>query len=86
MSYLMSTAITSISQYQFVISGLESRVRTILKGVGFKESTTLHKAYNSLSGGWRMRCHLASVLYRSSNADIIILDEPTNFLNLLGIV
>jgi ATPase subunit of ABC transporter with duplicated ATPase domains len=76
----------SISLCQFEISGLESRARTILKGVGFKESTTLHKSYSSLSGGWRMRCHLASVLYRSPNADIIILDEPTNFLDLLGIV
>ena len=33
-----------------------------------------------------MRCHLASVLYQSGSADIVILDEPTNFLDLLGIV
>ena len=33
-----------------------------------------------------MRCHLASVLYQSRSADIMILDEPTNFLDLLGIV
>ena len=76
----------SISRVQFELSGLESRARTILKGLGFKESTTLHQSYNSLSGGWRMRCHLASVLYQSGSADIVILDEPTNFLDLLGIV
>ena len=64
-------------RFQFELSGLESKARTILKGLGFKESTTIHKSYTSLSGGWRMRCHLAAVLYQSSNADIVILDEPT---------
>lgn len=37
-----------------------------------------------LSGGWQMRCMLASVLLQ--DADIMILDEPTNFLDLLGII
>jgi ATPase subunit of ABC transporter with duplicated ATPase domains len=33
-----------------------------------------------------MRCHLASVLHQSRSADIVVLDEPTNFLDLLGII
>jgi ATPase subunit of ABC transporter with duplicated ATPase domains len=33
-----------------------------------------------------MRCYLASVLHQSRSADIVILDEPTNFLDLLGIM
>lgn len=33
-----------------------------------------------------MRCHLASVLYQSRSADVVVLDEPTNFLDLLGII
>ena len=37
-----------------------------------------------LSGGWRVRCMLANVLLQ--DADIMILDEPTNFLDLLGIM
>ena len=37
-----------------------------------------------LSGGWRMRCMLANVLLQ--DADIMLLDEPTNFLDLLGIM
>ncbi|KAL2367535.1 hypothetical protein RJ035_002101 [Blastomyces gilchristii] len=40
--------------------------------------------FESLSGGWRMRCMLAGNLIQK--ADILILDEPTNFLDLLGIV
>ena len=40
--------------------------------------------YGSLSGGWRMRCRLAGVLVRP--ADLVLLDEPTNYLDLAGIV
>ena len=38
----------------------------------------------NLSGGWQMRSMLASVLIQ--DADVMILDEPTNFLDLLGII
>lgn len=40
--------------------------------------------FGELSEGWKMRCMLASVLLQ--DADIMILDEPTNFLDLLGII
>ncbi|KAL4934529.1 ABC-F family ATP-binding cassette domain-containing protein [Aspergillus undulatus] len=62
---------------------IEQQARQILIGLGFKEDT-LSKAFSTLSGGWRMRCMLASVLIQSP--DIMILDEPTNFLDLLGVV
>lgn len=55
----------------------------ILVGLGFKEAW-LTKPFSDLSGGWRMRCMLASVLIQ--NPDVMILDEPTNFLDLLGVV
>ena len=61
----------------------ESRARELLHGLGFNTSL-LQKPFNALSGGWKMRCLLASALYRQ--ADILILDEPTNFLDLLAIV
>ena len=62
---------------------LEVKARGILRGLGFKEPD-LQKPLRSLSGGWTMRCMLACVLFQ--DADIMILDEPTNFLDLFGII
>ncbi|KAJ5114359.1 hypothetical protein NUU61_000118 [Penicillium alfredii] len=62
---------------------MEQQARRILIGLGFKEDA-LNKRVSTLSGGWRMRCMLASVLIQ--DPDIMILDEPTNFLDLLGVV
>ncbi|CAL5867004.1 uncharacterized protein PFLUO_LOCUS1216 [Penicillium psychrofluorescens] len=65
------------------LSDMEHQARRILLGLGFSESG-LDKKVSTLSGGWRMRCMLASVLVQ--DPDIMILDEPTNFLDLLGVV
>jgi ATPase subunit of ABC transporter with duplicated ATPase domains len=62
---------------------IEQQARQILIGLGFRESA-FDKPFLTMSGGWRMRCMLASVLIQ--NPDIMILDEPTNFLDLLGVV
>ncbi|KAL5365498.1 P-loop containing nucleoside triphosphate hydrolase protein [Aspergillus floccosus] len=62
---------------------IEQAARQILIGLGFRESA-FDKPFLTMSGGWRMRCMLASVLIQ--NPDIMILDEPTNFLDLLGVV
>ncbi|KAH2275865.1 hypothetical protein KXW44_001356 [Aspergillus fumigatus] len=73
-------------QAQFEVMKLveiEKQARQILIGLGFDEAM-LSKPFLTLSGGWRMRCLLASVLIQ--NPDIMILDEPTNFLDLLGVV
>ena len=51
--------------------------------LGFSDAMT-NKPLEELSGGWQMRCKLANVLLQ--DADIMILDEPTNFLDLLGII
>lgn len=61
----------------------EQEARKILLGLGFKEPS-FDQPFLSLSGGWRMRCMLAGVLIQS--ADVMILDEPTNFLDLLGVI
>ncbi|KID92190.1 ABC transporter-like protein [Metarhizium guizhouense ARSEF 977] len=65
------------------IAQIETRARTILAGLGFTEER-MGKPISSMSGGWHMRAALATALLQ--DADILILDEPTNFLDLLGIV
>ncbi|ESZ97224.1 hypothetical protein SBOR_2389 [Sclerotinia borealis F-4128] len=65
------------------LADIEIKARSILAGLGFPK-VYLDRPVNTLSGGWRIRTNLASVLFQPS--DILILDEPTNFLDLLGII
>jgi len=57
----------------------ETRIRTVLSGLGFKQSD--HKlSLQKLSGGQRTRALLARLLLE--NPDVLILDEPTNHLDI----
>lgn len=65
------------------VAEVESGAKKILTGLGFTDAY-MQKPVSSLSGGWKMRTALAAALLQDT--DILILDEPTNFLDLFGIM
>ncbi|KAK1596431.1 P-loop containing nucleoside triphosphate hydrolase protein, partial [Colletotrichum navitas] len=65
------------------VAEIESKAKRILSGLGFTEAY-MSKPVSSLSGGWMMRTALSISLLQET--DVLILDEPTNFLDLLGII
>ena len=62
---------------------IEKKAKTILSGLGFS-SAQFSEPFKSFSGGWRMRCYLASILLKEPN--YLFLDEPTNHLDLEAII
>ncbi|MBT5571603.1 MAG: ABC-F family ATP-binding cassette domain-containing protein, partial [Alphaproteobacteria bacterium] len=59
--------------------GAPARAARILAGLGFDEEGQ-HQPLSSFSGGWRMRVALAGLLF--SRPDLLLLDEPSNHLDL----
>ncbi len=57
-------------------------IDTALSQLSFDENRR-HKPIHQLSGGWRNRAALAKILLEKP--DLLLMDEPTNFLDLAGI-
>lgn len=69
-------------QHTFALRGgyeFRTRVRQILCGLGFHPDE-FNLPFKTLSGGWRARLMLSLALLR--NADLLLLDEPENHLDM----
>ena len=60
----------------------EAEVEKVLKGLGF-EREDFNRLTSEFSGGWRMRIELAKILLKKP--DLILLDEPTNHMDIESI-
>lgn len=61
---------------------LQSRAEAALSALGFSEEE-FARPFKSFSGGWQMRAELARVLI--AKPDLLLLDEPSNYLDLPAI-
>ncbi|KAK6343966.1 hypothetical protein TWF696_007617 [Orbilia brochopaga] len=59
------------------------RARGILRGLRFADDR-INGPLSALSGGWRTRALLAAALFQKT--DVLMLDEPTNYLDLPSII
>jgi len=62
---------------------LDSRAREVLAGLSFSQDM-MDGDVGALSGGWKMRVALARILLM--NPDVMLLDEPSNHLDLESLI
>ncbi len=69
-------------QHEFEHRGgyeIRARAEAALSGLGFREAE-FDQPFRAFSGGWQMRAELVRTLI--SHPDILLLDEPSNYLDL----
>lgn len=76
--------VSELSEKYYAIEELnyEAEVEKVLKGLGFTREDFQRKT-SEFSGGWRMRIELAKILLQKP--DLILLDEPTNHMDIESI-
>ena len=65
--------------YSIEDTNYDAEIEKILLGLGFLRSD-FNRPTGEFSGGWRMRIELAKILLQ--NPDLILLDEPTNHMDI----
>ena len=68
--------------YSIEETNYDAEVEKVLKGLGFERSD-FNRQTSEFSGGWRMRIELAKILLKKP--DLILLDEPTNHMDIESI-
>ncbi len=76
--------VSELSEKYYAIEEVnyEAEIEKVLKGLGFVRED-FHRPTSEFSGGWRMRIELAKILLK--NPDLILLDEPTNHMDIESI-
>ena len=82
--YKIIEEVSALSEKFYSIEEInyDAEVEKILLGLGFMRSD-FTRPTSEFSGGWRMRIELAKILLR--NPDLILLDEPTNHMDIESI-
>ncbi len=68
--------------YSIEETNYDAEVEKVLRGLGFERSD-FNRQTSEFSGGWRMRIELAKILLKKP--DLILLDEPTNHMDIESI-
>ncbi|MDR7211370.1 ABC-F family ATP-binding cassette domain-containing protein [Flavobacterium piscis] len=76
--------VSDLSEKYYAIEEVnyEAEVEKILVGLGFEREDFIRQT-SEFSGGWRMRIELAKILLQKP--DLILLDEPTNHMDIESI-
>lgn len=79
--YKIIERVSELSEKYYSIeeTNFEADVEKVLLGLGF-EREDFTRATSEFSGGWRMRIELAKILLQKP--DLILLDEPTNHMDI----